>query len=67
MIYEPCCLNMLYAMVYYMCISNCGFSFGLGVSSDSVKVSLRSGFTFNKFIFRENTTVDNLKYLEKMG
>ena len=67
MIYEPCCLNILYAMVYYMCISNCGFSFDLDVSSYCVKVKLRSGFTFNKFIFRENTTVDNLKYLEKTG
>lgn len=54
-------------MVYYMCISNCGFSFDLDVSSYCVKVKLRSGFTFNKFIFRENTTVDNLKYLEKTG
>ena len=51
MIYEPSCLNILYATIYYICISNCGFSFDLDVSSDSVKVSLRSEFTFNKFIY----------------
>lgn len=57
--YEPSCLNIFYAMIYYICISNCGFSFDLDVSSDSVKVSLRSEFTFNKFIFKGNAIVDN--------
>ena len=59
MIYEPSCLNILYVVIYYICISNCDFSFDLYVSSDSVKVNLRSEFTFNKFIFKGNTTVDN--------
>ena len=49
MIYKPSCLNVIYAVIYYMCISSLGFSIDLDVRLDSVKESLRSGSTFKEF------------------